>query len=254
LRLILDDISSYFNFGKRHGAIPLHRTAGLILVNFSSNGLISQLSDKDRDRLQQICRPAALSEGQSLCLSVSPDADQVYFLTEACITLWVQPENKTRLAIGLVGAEGAVGLGRALGQNVSHISYQVQRSGHAWQASSASLQQLLKSHPAMLWVIARYLWRLTHEIAIMTASVQYDDVQTRMALWLVLYAQRSGSLQLNLTHDELARMLGVRRVSVTLAAVTLKDMGLLNYKRGSVNILDLEALRLQARAPSLKSA
>jgi CRP-like cAMP-binding protein len=83
---------------------------------------------------------------------------------------------------------------------------------------------------------------MTHDIADLTASIQFDDVQIRLAAWLALCARRSGTLQLNLTHDQLARMLGVRRVSITLAAMALKDMGLLTYKRGSVDILDLKGL------------
>jgi CRP-like cAMP-binding protein len=217
-------------------------------VNFSSNGLIFQLSKEDQDRLQQICQPVVLSEGQSLCIAGSTDAEQVYFLSGACVTLWVQAENQTRLAVGLLGAEGAVGLGMALGQSGSHLRYEVQRSGNAWRAHSAPLQQLLRSNPSMLWVIARYLWQVTHDIAQMTASVQYDDVQTRLATWLVLCAQRSDSLKLNLTHDQVARMLGVRRVSITLAAAALRDMGLLTYKRGSVDITDMPGLLLRAHA------
>jgi hypothetical protein len=41
---------------------------------------------------------------------------------------------------------------------------------------------------------------------------------------------------------------------VTLAAVALKDMGLINYKRGSVDILDLAALSQQAQAKPHKSS
>ncbi len=222
-------------------------------MKFSSNGLIHQLSEEDRDRLQEICLPTALSEGQTLCLAGSADADQVYFLISGCVTLWVEPEKQSRLAVGLLGSEGAVGLGAVLGQASPRLRYEVQRAGSAWCTSSTQLQALLRKHPSMLWVVARYLWQMTHDLANTTGSVQYDDVQTRLAAWLVLCAQRSGSLQLNLTHDQLARMLGVRRVSVTLAAVALKDMGLLNYKRGSVDILDLAALSQQAQAKPHKS-
>jgi CRP-like cAMP-binding protein len=225
----------------------------VFFVNFSSNGLILQLSQEDQDRMQLICQPVALTEGQSLCLAQSEDADHVYFLADACVSLWVQPEQKSQLAISLIGHEGAVGLGRALGQQPSHLRFEVERSGSAWRAHSQELQQLLRKQPAMLWVIARYLWQMTHDIANTAASVQYDDVQTRLAAWLYLFAQRSNSLKLNLTHEQLARMLGVRRVSVTLAAVALKDMGLLNYKRGSVDILDLAALSQQAQAKPHKS-
>jgi hypothetical protein len=37
-------------------------------------------------------------------------------------------------------------------------------------------------------------------------------------------------------------MLGVRRVSVTLAAAELKKMGLLNYSRGVIDIIDMVRL------------
>jgi CRP-like cAMP-binding protein len=219
----------------------------VLFVNFSSNGLIFQLSDEDRHRLQQICQPVALAEGQNLCLAGADDADQIYFLTGACVTLWVQAEHKKRLAVSVLGSESALGLGMALGQNTTHLRYEVQRAGAAWRTPSVPLQQLLQAHPSMLWTVARYLWQTTHDIAQMAASVQYDDVPTRLAAWLVLCAQRSGSLQLNLTHEQLAHMLGVRRVSITLAAVSLKEAGLLNYKRGSMDILDLKGLTRQAQ-------
>jgi hypothetical protein len=38
-------------------------------------------------------------------------------------------------------------------------------------------------------------------------------------------------------------MLGVRRVSITLAAGALKERGLIDYQRGVVNILHLAGLR-----------
>ncbi len=37
-------------------------------------------------------------------------------------------------------------------------------------------------------------------------------------------------------------MLGVRRVSITLAAGELRDQGLLSYNRGRLRILDLPGL------------
>lgn len=216
-------------------------------MNFSTNGLIFQLSEEDQNRLQQICHPVALQAGQALCLATSEPADCVYFLHDASVILWVQPEGSSQLAVGLIGPEGAVGLGSALGEFAPQLRFEVQRAGHAWCADGPALAQLLRQHPQMLWVIARYLWQLTHDIARMAASVQYDDIPTRLAAWLVLCIQRTGAQQLHLTHDQLARMLGVRRVSITQAAVALKEKGLLDYKRGALDILDLAGLEQQAQ-------
>ena len=211
-------------------------------VNFSTNGLIFQLSEEDLRRLQQICQPVELTKGQRLNMPVSEHSPKVYFLVNACVTLWVKNAMQSSLAVGLIGSEGAVGLGSALGQSAQHLHFEVQKAGQAWCVDSLELQQLLQSHPAILRVIARYLWQMANDIARMAAAIQSDDIPTRLAAWLVLCAERTQSPQLSLTHDQLAHMLGVRRVSITLAAVELKKQGFLDYKRGCIDILDMSRL------------
>ena len=81
----------------------------------------------------------------------------------------------------------------------------------------------------------------------MAASFQTLDIQARLAAWLVLSAQTARSQNLSLTHEHLAHMLGVRRVSITLAAGQLRDQGLLSYSRGQVRLLDLDGLQQAAK-------
>lgn len=227
----------------RHSTVPPDA-----FVNFSTNGLVFQLSKEDQSRLQQICQPVALTQGQSLCLPEANVPPKVYFLADACVTLWVKNPDHSPLAVGLIGSEGAVGLGAALGQSAAHLQFEVLTAGQAWCADSHELQRLLQAHPTMLWAVARYLWQMTHDIANMAAAIQGDDIPTRLAAWLVLCAQRAHSHKLSLTQAQLARMLGVRRVSITLAAVDLKNLNLLDYKRGAIDILDMEKLVKQAHA------
>lgn len=217
-------------------------------VNFSTNGLIFQLSEEDRKRLQEICQPVALSKGEVLCPPKGQDQSKVYFLNGACVTLWVKNPEQGSLAVGLVGTEGAIGLGAALGLRPEHLHFEVQTAGQAWAADSQALRDLLQSQPSILWTIARYLWQMTRDIANMASTIQHADIPARLAAWLVLCAQRSHSQQLSLTHDQLAGVMGVRRVSITLAAAALKDLGLVHYTRGVIEILDMAGLEKRARA------
>ncbi len=154
-------------------------------------------------------------------------------------------KNKTNntLAVGLVGSEGAIGFGSVLGSNSENLQFLVQTSGPAWVADSADFALLLHQRPGMLWVISQHLWQLTEHIATLSASVQFEDVTTRLARWLALSAERTQMQELRLTHEHLAQMLGVRRVSITLAAGELKERGLISYQRGVLNILDFPALQ-----------
>ena len=97
----------------------------------------------------------------------------------------------------------------------------------------------------MLLAFSRYLWSLAHDIAMHAGFAQLQDIRARVAGWILISAHRGHPQDLRLTHIQLASMLGVRRSSVTLAAMELKQRGLLDYRRGRIRILDqpgLEAL------------
>jgi CRP-like cAMP-binding protein len=118
----------------------------------------------------------------------------------------------------------------------------VQTGGPAWAIPAITLRDLTLQHPALLVVISRHLWQLVTHVATVAACIQTLDIRARLAAWLVLSAQKARTTDLHLTHEHLAHMLGVRRVSITLAAGELREQGLLNYHRGQLHILDLPGL------------
>jgi DNA-binding FadR family transcriptional regulator len=54
---------------------------------------------------------------------------------------------------------------------------------------------------------------------------------------------RSASTTLVMTHESMATKLGVRRESVTEAAGKLQSLGLINYRRGRIKIVDRARLQ-----------
>ena len=69
------------------------------------------------------------------------------------------------------------------------------------------------------------------------------SIEARLSRWLLWTRELSGSDTLGLTQEFLAQMLGVRRTSVSLVANTLQNAGLIRYRRGRIEITDLEGLR-----------
>ena len=215
-------------------------------MTLSTNGLIVQLAKDDQTRLRQICKPVQLLGGQTLCSQTQQETPKVYFLTGACVALLVQSASHNTLAVGLIGSEGAIGLGSVLDIGSENLQFRVQTAGDAWMAESADLALLLHQRPGMLWAISQYLWVLATHVATMAASTQFDDITTRLARWLLLSAEQAQTRHLQLTHEHLAQMLGVRRVSITLSAGELKERGLIDYQRGTLDILDMTGLCLMA--------
>ena len=64
----------------------------------------------------------------------------------------------------------------------------------------------------------------------------------RLARWLLLTHDRVGQDQFPLTQEFMARMLGVRRATVTEAAGRLQQANLITYSRGVISLLDRPGL------------
>jgi CRP-like cAMP-binding protein len=62
--------------------------------------------------------------------------------------------------------------------------------------------------------------------------------QQRICRWLLMMHDRADGRYLGYTHEFLADVLGVNRKSVTLAAQALQREGLINYHRGTIQVLD----------------
>ena len=216
-------------------------------MNLSDNGLLSDLPELERSLLMKACEPVELKAGQ--LLGPKDLTPMVYFLTGATVALMVTDEHHASLAVGLLGCAHAVGLEKVLGCSNSTLEHRVQTAGAAWCIQATLLQALALGHRAIMSSISRQLWLLVSHVASFAASIQTLNIQARLAAWLVLSAQTANSEKLYLTHDHLAQMLGVRRVSITLAAGQLREQGLLSYSRGQVHLLNLPGLA-QAALPN----
>jgi len=212
------------------------------------NGLVAQLPPTDQGLLLRRCEPVELKAGEILSAPGAASGHVYFLLSGTSVALVVRNGGGSGLAVGLAGREGAVGLQFALGLGAGHFTLLVQSSGAAFRADGAVLQRLSDRRLGMLRTFAGYLWVFSQEVAELAAAAQVQDIQARLARWILLSQARTHQTELQLTHAHLADMLGVRRAGVTLAARNLKDMGLVDYRRGRIQILNLEGLATVAHA------
>ena len=71
------------------------------------------------------------------------------------------------------------------------------------------------------------------------------SVEQRLSRCLLECSDRTG-YALILTHETLAKILGVRRTTVTLVAQNLLSSGTIKYRRGNIEIVDRAALETSA--------
>lgn len=214
-------------------------------MNSLHNGLIAQLAPLDQALLLRHAQIIRFSAGDILGVS-KLEAPKIYFPTSGSVALFgckKMNDIHTGLAVGLVGAEGALGLQLALGLGVSSLAFIAQSPGAAYAVDPLIAMRLVRRKASLLLAFARYLWTEYESVTTLAAMSHTHDVRLRLAHWLLLSAQRCAPDALVLTHSHIAQMLGVRRASISLAARDMKMSGLIGYSRGHIQLKNIEALQ-----------
>jgi CRP-like cAMP-binding protein len=136
-----------------------------------------------------------------------------------------------------------VGLPVFLGTDtMGNVRAIVQVAGQALGIEAKVFRAMLDEAPKLRDVLGAYTQALLSEAAQEVACNRQHTIDERLARWLLMTQDRVRSDAIHLTQEFLAKMLGVRRPSVTVAAGILQRDGLIQYRRGDMQILDREGL------------
>ena len=132
-----------------------------------------------------------------------------------------------------------VGLPVFLGGETDQLQAFVQvGTVEAMRLPTPAFLELIGQQPDLEGVMSRYVQWSYFGMAQWVLCARLHPLEERMARWLLMCHDRLAIDQFPLTHEYIAQMLGVRRPSVTIAAGTLRQAGLIEYHRGIVSILD----------------
>jgi CRP-like cAMP-binding protein len=208
---------------------------------------LATLSGPDRQRLFAELEQVELHSGEVISRA-GEQMRHVYFPTEGIISLVTTLRDESRLEVGSIGHEGMLGSSLILGVDKSAQDAIVQRSGTAWRLTASTFRQHLRKNVALRRLLNCYVYVLIGQLAQTTACSHYHQVRARLARRLLMSRDQARGNQFQVTQEFLAHMLGVRRVGITNAANSLRDEGLIDYRRGAITILDGAALELASCA------
>jgi CRP-like cAMP-binding protein len=203
----------------------------------ATNSILEALPSEARQRVLAACESVELLFGDVLAEPGEP-LQYVYFPTEGFISLVARVDGRSRLEVGLVGNEGMLGATLLLGVDVSPLHALVQGSGEALRMDAAIFGRELNDSPALQGLLKRYLFVGMEQLAQTAACTHFHVVEERLARWLLMTQDRAHSNEFHITQEFLAFMLGVRRVGVTTAAISLHNRKLINYSRGDITVLN----------------
>lgn len=205
------------------------------------NHLLAALSPETQARIFPHLELVALPLGNVLYES-GDTLRHVYFPTDSIISLLYVMENGSSAEISVVGNEGLIGVSLFMGGESTPSRAIVQSSGHAYRLSGQRIKAEFNFHGDMLLLMLRYTQSLITQMSQTAVCNRHHSIDQQLCRWLLLSLDRLPGNKLNMTQELIANMLGVRREGVTDAAGKLQKLGVIEYSRGHITVLDRPAL------------
>jgi CRP-like cAMP-binding protein len=205
------------------------------------NLILSLLPAEELDRFRRHLQPVDLAQGQVLYEAGVP-FDEVYFVDQGMVSVVSIMENGASIEVGTIGNEGMAGLSVILGVDSVPYRHFMQVGGRARKLSKTILTSEFWHDRHLRRLLNFYHAAFNTQVMQGMACNGLHSIEQRCCRWLLTTQDRLGSFELNITHDFLAQMLGVRRASVTEVLRPLQHEGMIRASRGKVVILDPKRL------------
>jgi len=172
--------------------------------------------------------------------------DSAYFPNSGIVSLVITTGDGRSVEAGIVGKEGVVGAGIAVGLKISPQIAVSQVPGDGVRVKTEALKATLTAAPNLQFWMNRFAQIQTLLVAQSAACNRLHGIEQRLARWLLMSQDRLDSEAVPLTHEFLAEMLGTGRPSVSVAAAILQRAGLIEYTRGTVMVVNRKGLEKAA--------
>lgn len=212
-----------------------------VTARATENHLLAGIDEGELSRLLSGASIVA-QEFRSVLYRRGDHVRYVYFPISGLYSLLAPTANSDTVEVGTVGREGFVGIELHLGVEKTYCTAIAQVPGETIRIEADAFQREVKRCETATAVLGRYIHALYVQTVQWVACNRLHSLDERFARWLLSSADTLGSDSLPLTHDFLAKMLGVRRPSVTLAAGALQRAGLIESSRGMIRIVNRQGL------------
>lgn len=207
----------------------------------TTNRLLRSLSAETRGAVLGACERTELQVHTVLDRVGEPTASVIFPETAVISTLATYSDG-TCIEMANIGREACTGIGLILGHARQLNTNEVQVGGAALRIGAEAFLDLKASLPEFETALFSAVQAVFYQVMVSGACNGAHGSRQRLARWLLTMRDRSDDETLNLTHDFLAEVLGLRRATVSEAAADLQASRCIAYSRGRIRILDRAGL------------
>jgi CRP-like cAMP-binding protein len=178
------------------------------------NRLLAALSAADFELLELKLEPISLNLRQVLVEPEKPIKD-VVFLETGLASVVATNSDRQSIEVAHVGREGLTGSSIIEGVDRTPNKTFIQGAGSGLRIRSDDLIEAMEASPSLHALLLRYMQFAAIQLAHTALANGRYGIEARLARWLLMCHDRLDGDELNITHEFLSLMLGVRRAGVT---------------------------------------
>ena len=199
------------------------------------NGLLAMLAQPEFTFVRPHLDVADFAAGEILDTS-----DRVFFIERGVSSMTLDGEVLGG-GVAMIGAEGMLGISHVLG-TTALFAYRALAPLKAHQMLAADLHRLMSERPSFREVATKYAGVLLLQVAEQGVCVAKKTLISRVARWILMFADRLECSDLHITHTDIAQALSVRRAGITDSLHVLEGDHGISAKRGMIQVRSREKL------------
>lgn len=203
----------------------------------TQNHILAALPAEVQQRIFPYLEETAMPLGKVL-YEAGDKMRHVYFPTDSIVSLLYVMESGASAEISVVGNEGLVGISLFMGGESTSSRALVQSGGSGYRLLGQRLIDEFNHHGQLMSLVLRYTQSLITQMAQTAVCNRHHSIDQQLCRWLLLSLDRLPTNHLVMTQELIANMLGVRREGVTEAAGRLQKLGVIEYRRGHIEVVD----------------
>ena len=172
--------------------------------------------------------------------------EHAFFIEQGIVSLRDMSVPASPVQVAMIGREGLVGCEALMQRDEPAVACAViQQPGTAIRVPVRDLSTMFESCPNLKAGCMTAVLSLFRQVTDTAVSNARDSLTQRCIRLLLMLHDRIDGQEVQITHEALSAMLGVRRSGVTLVATDLQGDGLVRVNRGRITILDRPGLERQ---------
>jgi CRP/FNR family cyclic AMP-dependent transcriptional regulator len=210
---------------------------------------LQELDAADWDSLRRRSTRHVYDEGETIFLPTR-DPHSVYLLESGRVRIYRTSRSGDEVTFGWVAPGEVFGELPGIGEHERESYAEAQAACVAWKIPVDLFRRFVATRPALVLAVTRQMGQRMKRVESRVEDLVFRSVRSRLASVVVELAADFGSaeagghrIELRLSQEEMARLIGASRQSVNVAMARFRDEGIIERYDGHLVVTDLERLR-----------